>query len=123
MNNVSKIFGIRAVIEAIKSEKTLDKVFVQKGLRGELFQQLDQLLRQNSVNVSYVPIEKLNRLTKKNHQGVVAHISPIEYHELDNLIMNVFESGETPSLFKKSPMEDHSPTAIKSSQPSLLKSV
>lgn len=96
MNNVSKIFGIRAVIEAIKSEKTLDKVFVQKGLRGELFQQLDQLLRQNSVNVSYVPIEKLNRLTKKNHQGVVAHISPIEYHELDNLIMNVFESGETP---------------------------
>jgi len=96
MNNVSKIFGIRAVIEEIKSEKTLDKVFVQKGLRGELFQQLDQLLRQNSVNVSYVPIEKLNRLTKKNHQGVVAHISPIEYHELDNLIMNVFESGETP---------------------------
>ena len=96
MNNVSKIFGIRAVIEAIKSEKTLDKVFVQKGLRGELFQQLDQLLRQNSVNVSYVPIEKLNRLTKKKHQGVVAHISPIEYHELDNLIMNVFESGETP---------------------------
>ena len=96
MNNVSKIFGIRAVIEAIKSEKTLDKVFVQKGLRGELFQQLDQLLRQNSVNVSYVPIETLNRLTKKNHQGVVAHISPIEYHELDNLIMNVFESGETP---------------------------
>ena len=70
MNNVSKIFGIRAVIEAIKSEKTLDKVFVQKGLRGELFQQLDQLLRQNSVNVSYVPIEKLNRLTKKNHQGL-----------------------------------------------------
>ncbi len=96
MLNVSKIFGIRAVIEAIKSEKTLDKVFVQKGLRGELFQQLDQLLRQNSVNVSYGPIEKLNRLTKKNHQGVVAHISPIEYHELDNLIMNVFESGETP---------------------------
>ena len=96
MNNVSKIFGIRAVIEAIKSEKTLDKVFVQKGLRGELFQQLDQLLRQNSVNVSYVPIEKLNRLTKKNHQGVVAHISPIEYHELDSLIMNVFDSGKTP---------------------------
>ena len=96
MNTISKIFGIRAVIEAVKSEKTLDKVFIQKGLRGELFQQLDQLLRQNSVNVSYVPIEKLNRLTKKNHQGVVAHISPIEYHELDNLIMNVFESGETP---------------------------
>ena len=96
MNTISKIFGIRAVIEAVKSEKTLDKVFIQKGLRGELFQQLDQLLRQNSVNVSYVPIEKLNRLTKKNHQGVVAHISPIEYHELDSLIMNVFDSGKTP---------------------------
>jgi 23S rRNA (guanosine2251-2'-O)-methyltransferase len=96
MNNVSKIFGIRAVMEALKSEKTLDKVFVQKGLRGELFQELEHLLRKKGVNVSYVPVEKLNKLTKKNHQGVVAQISPIEYHELDSLIMNVFESGETP---------------------------
>lgn len=96
MEKETKIFGIRAVIEAIHSGKTIDKVFVQKGLRGDLFQELDQLLRQHSINVSYVPVEKLNRLSKNNHQGVVAHISPISFYDLDQLVLNVFESGKTP---------------------------
>ena len=98
MENNSKIFGIRTVIEAIKSGKTVDKVFVQKGLRGELFQELDSLLRKKQINTSYVPIEKLNRLSSKNqnHQGVVAQISPIEFYDLDNLVLNIIESGSTP---------------------------
>lgn len=96
MENQTKIFGIRAVIEAINSGKTIDKVFIQKGLRGELFHQLEKLLREHVVNASYVPIEKLNRLTNKNHQGVVAQISPIEFHDLENLILKVVESGKTP---------------------------
>ena len=96
MENETKIFGIRAVIEAINSGKSVDKVFVQKGLRGELFGELDSLLRKNAINASYVPVEKLNRLTNKNHQGVVAQISPIEFYDLENLVMNVIESGKTP---------------------------
>jgi len=96
MDESTQIFGIRAVIEAINSGKTIDKVFIQKGLRGELFQELDSLLRKNSINSSFVPIEKLNRLTKKNHQGVVASISPIEFHDLDELVVSTIESGETP---------------------------
>ena len=97
MEQETKIFGIRAIIEAINSGKTIDKVFVQKGLRGDLFMELDRLLRQNAINISYVPIEKLNRLTKNNnHQGVVAQISPIEFYDLDNLVLNVIESGKTP---------------------------
>lgn len=96
MDNSSKIFGIRTVIEAVKSGKTIDKVFIQKGLRGELFQELDSLLRREEINTSYVPVEKLNRLSKKNHQGVVAQISPIEYYDLDNLVLSVIESGTTP---------------------------
>lgn len=96
MDTTSKIFGIRTVIEAINSGKTIDKVFIQKGLRGELFQELDSLLRREEINTSYVPIEKLNRLSKKNHQGVVAQISPIEFYDLDNLVLNVIESGTTP---------------------------
>lgn len=97
MEQETKIFGIRAVIEAINSGKTIDKVFVQKGLKGELFQELDGLLRKNAVNISYVPIEKLNRLSRNNnHQGVVAQISPIEFHDLDTLVTNVTESGKTP---------------------------
>jgi len=65
-------------------------------LRGELFQELDALLRQNSINSSYVPVEKLNRLTRKNHQGVVANISPIDFYDLDELVTSTIESGKTP---------------------------
>lgn len=96
MEKETTIFGIRAVIEAIKAGESIDKVFLQKGLRGELFHELEQLLRKEGINSSYVPIEKLNRLTKKNHQGVVAQIAPIDFYDLEDLVMNVIESGETP---------------------------
>ena len=96
METSTQIYGIRAVIEAIKSEKSIDKVFLQKGLGGELFQELEALLRKESINTSYVPIQKLNRLTNNNHQGVVATISPIEFYDLDNLVLNIIESGKTP---------------------------
>ena len=77
MKNETTIFGIRAIIEAVKSGKNIDKVFLQKGLRGDLFTELESLLRKASIASSYVPVEKLNRLTPKNHQGVVAKISNI----------------------------------------------
>ena len=96
MQHDYQIFGLRAIIEAVNSGKTIDKVFIQKGLRGELFNELDSLLRKEGINASYVPVEKLNRLTKKNHQGVVANISPIEFYEMDNLVLNVIESGKVP---------------------------
>ncbi|GAB5565722.1 MAG: 23S rRNA (guanosine(2251)-2'-O)-methyltransferase RlmB [Winogradskyella sp.] len=97
MKNETTIFGIRAIIEAITSGKTIDKVFVQKGLRSELFQELEHLMRSEGINSSYVPIEKLNRLSKGgNHQGAVANISPIAFHNIDDLVLNVTESGKTP---------------------------
>lgn len=96
MQEQTQIFGIRTVIEAIHAGETIDKVFIQKGLKGELFCELETLLRQHAINSSYVPVEKLNRLTKKNHQGVVAQISPVEFHDMENLVMRTIESGETP---------------------------
>ncbi|WP_298495248.1 23S rRNA (guanosine(2251)-2'-O)-methyltransferase RlmB [uncultured Algibacter sp.] len=96
MENQTQIFGIRAIIEAINAGKTIDKVFLQKGERGELFGELESLLNKKSINKSYVPIEKLNRLTRNNHQGAVAQISPIEFHDMETLVMNVIESGKTP---------------------------
>ncbi|OYX25446.1 MAG: 23S rRNA (guanosine(2251)-2'-O)-methyltransferase RlmB [Flavobacteriales bacterium 32-35-8] len=96
MQEQTQIFGIRAVIEAINAGETIDKVFLQKGLKGDLFGELETVLRQHSINSSYVPVEKLNRLTKGNHQGVVAQISPIEFHDLEQLVINVIESGKTP---------------------------
>ena len=96
MEKETKIFGIRAIIEAVNAGKTIDKVFLQKGLKGELFGELESVLRKNSINSSYVPVEKLNRLTNKNHQGAVAQISPIEFHDMETLVVNVMESGKTP---------------------------
>jgi 23S rRNA (guanosine2251-2'-O)-methyltransferase len=96
VENQTQIFGIRAIIEAVNAGETIDKVFLQKGERGELFNELESLLNKKSINKSYVPVEKLNRLTKKNHQGAVAQISPIEFHDIENLVMTVMESGKTP---------------------------
>ncbi|MDB2462966.1 23S rRNA (guanosine(2251)-2'-O)-methyltransferase RlmB, partial [Algibacter sp.] len=92
----TQIFGIRAIIEAINAGETIDKVFLQKGERGDLFGELESLLNKKSINKSYVPIEKLNRLTKNNHQGAVAQISPIEFHDMETLVMSAMESGKTP---------------------------
>ena len=96
MEKNTQIFGLRAVIEAINSGETIEKVFIQKGLKGDLSQELESLLKQKRINQSYVPIEKLNRLTTKNHQGVVAQISPISYFDIEDLVLNVIESGKTP---------------------------
>ncbi|MCD2260498.1 23S rRNA (guanosine(2251)-2'-O)-methyltransferase RlmB [Psychroserpens luteolus] len=96
MEKETTIFGIRAVIEAIKAGENIDKIFLQKGLRGELFSELEQLLKKERLNSSYVPVEKLNRLSKKNHQGVIAQIAPISFYDIEDLVMNVIESGKTP---------------------------
>lgn len=96
MKNDYQIFGIRAVIEAVTAGKSIDKVFIQKGLQGPLFAELQTLLQKQGISASYVPVEKLNRLTRKNHQGVVANTSPVDFYDLENLVMSVIESGETP---------------------------
>lgn len=96
MQEQTQIFGIRAIIEAVNAGETIDKVFLQKGLSGDLFGELESLLNKKSVNKSYVPVEKLNRLTNKNHQGAVAQISPIAFHDMETLVMRVLETGKTP---------------------------
>ena len=92
----TQIFGIRAIIEAIKSGETIDKVFLQKGLKGDLYLELEQLIKKEQINYAYVPVEKLNRLTKKNHQGAVAQIAPISFYNIEDLVLNVIESGKIP---------------------------
>lgn len=76
MEKENQIFGIRAIIEAIQAGKELDKVFLQKDAQGDLMRDLLKTMKQHKVNFTYVPVEKLNRLTSKNHQGAVASIAP-----------------------------------------------
>ena len=84
------IYGIRTVIEAIKSgDKTIDKIFIQIGLTGRLINELEALIRKNKLKSSYVPTQKLNKLSKKNHQGVIARISPIKFYEINQIIEKI----------------------------------
>ncbi|MBA5629380.1 23S rRNA (guanosine(2251)-2'-O)-methyltransferase RlmB [Moheibacter lacus] len=94
----SGIFGLRPVIEAIEAGKTIDKLFVQKGLQGEIFSELRKLISLYEIPTQYVPVEKLNRLTRKNHQGVFAFLSPIEFDSIENVLPQIYEQGKTPFL-------------------------
>src|SRR5690606_27835825 len=92
------IFGIRAVIEAIESGKEIESLFIQRGLGGGLVNELKTMLRDRNVSYQQVRIEKLNRLTMKNHQGVVAFISPITYQNIEDIIPTVYENGKVPLI-------------------------
>jgi 23S rRNA (guanosine2251-2'-O)-methyltransferase len=75
----------------------MNKVYLQKGLRGNLFFQLEKIIKEKKISISMVPVEKLDRLSKNgNHQGAVAQISPVEFHDLEELIDTVLESEKTP---------------------------
>lgn len=92
------VFGIRAVIEAINSGKDVDKVLIKRALKGDLIQELMDVLRENEINFSYVPIEKLNRVTRKNHQGVIGLMSPVAFADIDEVVTQTFEAGRIPFL-------------------------
>ncbi|MBE0639697.1 MAG: 23S rRNA (guanosine(2251)-2'-O)-methyltransferase RlmB [Bacteroidales bacterium] len=92
------IYGIRPMIESIKAGKEFDKVFVQTGLRGEQTAELFRLLKEAEIPFQRVPLEKLNRLTRKNHQGVVAFTSLIAFQPVEEIIQMVFERGQSPLI-------------------------
>ena len=90
------IFGIRAVIEAIESGKDIDKVLIKKDLKSELAAELFAKMKEYSIVGQRVPVDRINRITKKNHQGVVAILSAITFASLDNVVPELYEKGETP---------------------------
>ena len=97
IEKTTNIFGIRAIIEAIESGSSINKIYLQKGLRGELYHELQKLIKDKHLTTSIVPTEKLDRLSKRsNHQGVVAQISPVKFHDLETLIEQVLASSKNP---------------------------
>ncbi|MFD2033607.1 23S rRNA (guanosine(2251)-2'-O)-methyltransferase RlmB [Belliella marina] len=92
------IFGTRAVMEAINAQKDIDKILVNKELNNDLIKELLALAKQEKIMVVRVPEAKLNRTTRKNHQGVLAHISAIQYASLDNVIDECFNKGVAPLI-------------------------
>ena len=90
------IFGVRAVIEALQAGKEIDKILIKRDIQSDLSKELFAALKGTTIPVQRVPIERLNRITKKNHQGVVAFISPVTYQLTEQLVPFLFEEGKTP---------------------------
>lgn len=92
------IFGVRAVIEAVKAGRELNKILIQKGMNKELFLELKEALKGENYPLQFVPTEKLNAITENNHQGVIAYVSPIEYHNAEELVEALLEEGKKPFI-------------------------
>ena len=96
MEQTDYIFGLRAVIEAIREGKAIDKLFIRKDLQGELASELFALMRARRIVAQRVPAERLNRITRKNHQGVIALLSAVTYHNLGQLVTSLYDEGVLP---------------------------
>lgn len=96
MERTDYIFGRRAVMEAVEAGKEIDKILIRKDLEGELARELLSLVKERGIVSQRVPVEKLNRITRKNHQGVVALLSPVAYHDLDEVVASLYEEGAVP---------------------------
>lgn len=92
------IFGVRAVIEAIQAGKEIDKILVKRDIQSELSKELFAELKGKMIPVQRVPVERINRITRKNHQGVVAFISAITYQKTEDVVPFLFEQGKNPLL-------------------------
>ncbi|MFV0520999.1 MAG: 23S rRNA (guanosine(2251)-2'-O)-methyltransferase RlmB [Mangrovibacterium sp.] len=91
------VFGIRAIIEAINSGKQIEKVLLKRG-QGDLYKELFDTIKQNQVPCQHVPIEKLNRITMKNHQGAIAFVSPITFENMETFLPTLYEEGKNPFI-------------------------
>ena len=96
--SIDMLFGLRPILEALNAGRTLDKIFLLRGTKNSMTQDISDLARAANVPVSMVPLEKLEGMTRKNHQGAVAYVSPIDFAPLDSLLAGLFEDGKVPFL-------------------------
>lgn len=92
------IFGVRAVIEAIKADREINKIMILKGMNKDLFQELKDILANKNYYLQFVPVEKLDKITDNNHQGVIAFVAPITYGSVEKLVEEMMEQGKKPTV-------------------------
>lgn len=92
------IFGVRAVTEAVKAGKEVDKILMRRDLQNDLSRELFNIVKETHIPIQRVPQEKLDRLTRKNHQGVIAFISAVTYQRLEDIVPFLYEAGKTPLI-------------------------
>ncbi|MEG1837968.1 MAG: 23S rRNA (guanosine(2251)-2'-O)-methyltransferase RlmB [Bacteroidaceae bacterium] len=96
MEKSEMIFGIRAVIEAVQAGKEIEKILVKKDIQSDLSKELFAALKGALIPVQRVPVERINKVTTKNHQGVLAFVSAITYQKVEDVVPFLFEEGKTP---------------------------
>ncbi len=98
MTKHNYIFGVRAVIEAIEAGKDIDKILIKKDFQSEIASELFARIKEYDIVTQRVPVEKINRITQKNHQGVLAILSPVTYSNLSDVIPTLYEEGKMPFI-------------------------
>jgi 23S rRNA (guanosine2251-2'-O)-methyltransferase len=98
MKDTSMIFGLHAVIEAIRSDREIDTIYIRYELQSELAKELQHVIKERNIAVRRVPVERLNRITRKNHQGVIAFLQIVPYQRLDDILPLVYEQGRSPFI-------------------------
>ena len=91
-----RIYGIRPVLELINSGKDIQKIYIQKNIKNDAILDIEHKAKEKRIEIKKVPIYKLNKLTRKNHQGVFAFSSPISFISFENFLPNIYEKGEVP---------------------------
>lgn len=92
------VFGLRPILEALHAGKTMEKIYLLKGTKHSISQEITELAKEAQIPISLVPVEKLDQLTRKNHQGAVGYLSAISYSPLDEIVASIFEKGKDPLL-------------------------
>jgi 23S rRNA (guanosine2251-2'-O)-methyltransferase len=98
MKETDMIFGTRAVIEAVQAGKEIDKIMMRRDLQNDLSRELFDIVRETRIPIQRVPKEKLDRLTRKNHQGVIAYIAAVTYQKLEDMVPFLYEEGKNPLI-------------------------
>jgi 23S rRNA (guanosine2251-2'-O)-methyltransferase len=97
-NKQEWIYGLRPLMEAVQAGKEVEKVLIQKGLTGSTFRELMPLLKAHKIPYQMVPVEKLNRVTRKNHQGIIAFLSPVSFYQIEQILPGIYEEGKEPFI-------------------------
>ena len=94
--DIKPVFGVWPVLEAIESGSSIEKVFIQRGIQHDELKQITSKLKDREIPFQFVPVQKLNKITGKNHQGIIALVSPVPYQRIETVLPGIYESGETP---------------------------
>ena len=105
-NDQDMIYGVRPLKEAIEAGKEISRVLIQNGLRSDSLRELIVFLKANNLPYSYVPLVKLNKLTRNNHQGVVAFVSPVVFQNIEDIIPAIYEEGKIPLILLMDKLTD-----------------